>query len=205
MRTSLRLLVVASCLALPGLARAQEDAELTPEKVAAIRRDEQQALSKVDAEYGNRKPSEMSQEERREAIQKQAAATASAMEKHGVSAKDYARYTARMTPEDNARAKAEEKRLEAQAAQAAAAAKKPAEEEEVPIQQGFSEEDPVELEAEEGAEPVVDVGVPREAETEAGAVPVEGMDAAEEKPAKRAAAARSSSGVVMKKKKRSNR
>jgi hypothetical protein len=184
MRTPLRLLVVASCLALPGLARAQEDAELTPEKVAAIRRDEQQAMSKVDAEYGNRKPSEMSQEERREAIQKQEAASASAMEKHGVSAKDYARYTARMTPEDNARAKAEEKRLEAQAAQAAAA-KKPAEEEEVHVQQGFSDKDPVELEAEEGAEPVVDVGVPGEGQAEAGSVPVEGLGAGEGKPAKR--------------------
>jgi hypothetical protein len=201
MRTPLRLLVVASCLALPGVALAQEDAELSPEKVAAIRRDEQQALSKVDAEYGNRKPSEMSQEERREAIQKQAAASASAMEKHGVSAKDYARYTARMTPEDNARAKAEEKRLEAQAAQAAqaAAAKKPAEEQEVHVQQGFSEQDPVELEAEEGAEPVVDVGVPGEGQAKAESVPVEGMGAAEEKPARR-----SSSGVV-KKKKRSSR
>jgi hypothetical protein len=106
------------------------------------------------------------------------------MEKHGVSAKDYARYTARMTPEDNARAKAEEKRLEAQAAQAAAA-KKPAEEEEVHVQQGFSDKDPVELEAEEGAEPVVDVGVPGEGQAEAGSVPVEGLGAGEGKPAKR--------------------
>ncbi len=199
MRTRLRLLVVASCLALPGAALAQEDAELSPEKVAAIRRDEQQALSKVDEEYGNRKPSEMSPDERREAIQKQSAASASAMEKHGVSAKDYARYTARMTPEDNARAKAEEKRLEAEAAKAAAAKKAPAEEE-VHVQQGFSDENPVELEAEEGAEPVVDVGVPADAQAEAGAdsVPVESMGAAEQKPAKR-----SSSGVVVKKKRSS--
>lgn len=202
MPTRLSLLVVASCLALPGLALAQEDAELTPEKVAAIRRDEQQAAAKVNAEYGNRKPSEMSQEERRQAIQKQEAASAATLDKHGVSAKDYARYTARMTPDDNERAKAEEKRLEDQAAQAAAQKQKPAEDEEVHVQQGFSDEDPVELEAEEGAEPVVDVGVPGEAQAEA--APVEGMGAAEAKPAKRAAA-RSSSGVVVKKKKRSSR
>lgn len=195
MPTRLSFLVVASCLALPGLARAEEDAELTPEKVAAIRRDEQQAEAKVNAEFGNRKPSEMSNEERSQAIGKQESASASVLEKHGVSAKEYARYTARMTPEDNERAKAEEKRLEAEARQPA---QKPAEDGEVPIQQGFSDEDPVELETPEGAEPVVEVGVPAEGQASAGEVPVETMDAPPEKPARRSPA-RTSGGVVRKK------
>jgi len=152
------LFLVASWLVLPGLALAADSAELTPEKVAAIRRDEAEALSKVDEEYGNRKPSEMSTAERREVIEKQRSASGSVLEQHGVSAKDFARYEARMTPEDNARAKAEEKRL----AEAAKAAKQapPAIQDEVHVQQGFSNEDPVELEAEEGAEPAIDVGVP---------------------------------------------
>ncbi|NVJ08249.1 hypothetical protein HUW63_23780 [Myxococcus sp. AM001] len=157
------LLLVASWLVIPGQALAADGAELTPEKVAEIRRDEAQALSQVDAEYGNRKSSEMSTAERREAIDKQQAASASVLEKHGVSAKDYARFEARMSPADNARAKAEEQRL----AEAAKAAKQPAPAaapEEVHIQQGFSDEDPVELEATEGAEPSIDVGVPQGAE-----------------------------------------
>ncbi|WP_163785970.1 hypothetical protein [Myxococcus vastator] len=156
------LLLVASWLVIPGQALAADGAELTPEKVAEIRRDEAQALSQVDAEYGNRKSSEMSTAERREAIDKQQAASAAVLEKHGVSAKDYARFEARMSPADNARAKAEEQRL----AEAAKAAKQPAPAapEEVHIQQGFSDEDPVELEATEGAEPSIDVGVPQDAE-----------------------------------------
>ncbi|QDE98498.1 hypothetical protein [Myxococcus xanthus] len=160
------LLLVASWLVIPGQALAADSAELTPEKVAEIRRDEAQALSKVDEEYGNRKSSEMSTAERREAIDKQKAASASVLEKHGVSGKDFARYEARMSPADNARAKAEEQRL-AEAAKAAKAAKQPAPAgapEEVHVQQGFSDEDPVELEATEGAEPSIDVGVPKDAE-----------------------------------------
>ncbi|ATB48957.1 hypothetical protein [Corallococcus macrosporus] len=153
------LFLVASWLVMPGQALAADSTELTPEKVAEIRRDEAQALSEVDEEYGNRKPSEMSTEERREAIDKQKAASASVLEKHGVSAKDYARYEARMSPADNARAKAEAQRLE----EAAKAAKQPAPaQEEVQIQQGFNNENPVEVEATEGAAPAIEIGVPVE-------------------------------------------
>jgi hypothetical protein len=199
MSTRLSLLLAASWLVLPGRARAQDGAELTPEKVAQIRRDESQAISKVDAEFGNRKSSELSSEERGQVIDKQQAAAAAVLEKHGVSAKEYARYEARMGPEDNARAKAEEKRLEEAQAQAA---KQPAPTgekaaEDVPVQQGFSEEAPVELESsEEGGEPVVEMGMPGAAE--AGDMPVEVGGAQEEKPAKRAAARPSSSGVKKK-------
>jgi hypothetical protein len=197
------LLLVTSWLVLPGLALAQESTELTPEKVAEIRRDETQARAKVDAEFGNRKPSEMSSEERALAIEKQQAASSSVMEKHGISAKDYARYEARMGPEANARAKAEEKRLEEQAAQAAKQSGPTGEKaaEDVAVVNGFSDEDPVELEAEEGAEPVVDVGIPGAQEAESfmmgsGAAP-------ENKPVKRAAAR--SSGVKKKKASRRQR
>ncbi|MFP2909973.1 hypothetical protein ACLESD_34030 [Pyxidicoccus sp. 3LFB2] len=192
------LLLVASWLVLPGLVLAQEGAELTPEKVAEIRRDETQALSKVDAEFGNRKASEMSDEERSAAIEKQQAASASVLEKHGVSAKEYARYEARMGPEDNARAKAEAQRLEEQAQaakQAGPTGEKAAED--VAVVNGFSNEDPVELEAEEGAEPPVDVGIPGAAEAEAMAIET-GAAQEEVKPAKRATA-RSGSSVVKKK------
>ncbi|QSQ14676.1 hypothetical protein [Myxococcus landrumensis] len=159
-------MLVAALLVLPGVAGADDGGELTPEKVAHIRRDEADALQKVDDEFGNRKSSEMSNEERGQAIRKTSAATASVLEKHGVTAKEYERYTARMGQEGNERAKAEGQRLDAQAKTAkahhAAAAAKAAEEKEVPIQQGFDDENPVEVESLDGDTPVVEIGIPVE-------------------------------------------
>ncbi|WP_338865332.1 hypothetical protein [Myxococcus stipitatus] len=164
-------MLVAALLVLPGVAGADEGGELTPEKVAHIRQDEADALQKVDDEFGNRKSSEMSNEERGQAIRKNSAATAAVLEKHGVTAKEYERYTARMGQEGNERAKAEGQRLSEQAkaakAQQAATAKA-AEEKEVPIQQGFDDENPVELESLDGDAPVVEIGIPVE-DSEAGA------------------------------------
>lgn len=165
-------MLVAALLVLPGVAGADEGGELTPEKVAHIRQDEADALQKVDDEFGNRKSSEMSNEERGQAIRKNSAATAAVLEKHGVTAKEYERYTARMGQEGNERAKAEGQRLSEQAKSAkahqAAAATKATEEKEVPIQQGFDDENPVELESLDGDTPVVEIGIPVE-DSEAGA------------------------------------
>jgi hypothetical protein len=166
MSRRMSVLLVASWLAVPGLALAQE---LTPEKIAAIRRDEQAAQAKVDAAYGNRKPSEMSNEERRQAARDQQTAGMGVLEKHGVSDKEYARHTARMRPEEREAVAQAEKKLEAeekaaQAAREAAAKKKTDEEaqapEDIPIQQGINEDSPVELEAAEGAASVVEEGLP---------------------------------------------
>ncbi|WP_223755089.1 hypothetical protein [Myxococcus sp. RHSTA-1-4] len=200
MTTRLPLLLAASWLVLPGVARAQEGAELTPEKVAQIRRDESQALAKVNEEFGNRQPSELSSEERAQAIDKQQAAAAAVLEKHGVSAKEYARYEARMRPEDNARAEAEKKRLE----ELAQAAKQPQDTgeksaEDVHVQLGISDKEPVELEVAEGAEPVVDVGVPGDEATADLPVDVGALQQElDEKPEKRPAARASSSGAKKK-------
>ncbi|WP_224372978.1 hypothetical protein [Hyalangium versicolor] len=150
------VLLVASWLAVPGLAMAQED--LTPQKIAEIRRDEQASQAKVNAAYGNRKPSEMSNEERGQAAREQQAAGMAVLEKHGVSDKEYSRHVARMGREESAAVAREEKKLddEAKAAQAArdakAAEKKRIEEEglppdQIPVQRGFSDENPVVLES----------------------------------------------------------
>ncbi|AGC46440.1 hypothetical protein MYSTI_05153 [Myxococcus stipitatus DSM 14675] len=159
-------MLVAALWILPGVAGADDGGELTPEKVEHIRRDEATALQKVDDEFGNRKSSEMSNEERGQAIRKTSAATAAVLEKHGVTAKEYERFTARMGQEGNERAKAEGQRLDEQAktakAQHAAAAAKAAEEKEVSIQQGFDDENPVELESLDGDAPVVEIGIPVE-------------------------------------------
>jgi hypothetical protein len=186
-RTS--VLLVASWLAVPGLALAEE--ELTPEKLAAIRRDEKKAQAKVDAAYGDRQSSEMSTEERRNAIREQQAAGLKVMEKHGVSDKEYSRRMARMSPEELEAVERAEKKLEAEEKAAREAAEQKQREaeargpEDIPIQRGISDDNPVELEAAEGAGSVVERGLPpgeqgmdelptdgaREAATEAPAAP----------------------------------
>ncbi|MBU8896626.1 hypothetical protein KRR26_13480 [Corallococcus sp. M34] len=171
MSPRLSLALAAACLALPASSRAEDNA-LTPEKVAEIRRDESKAQAKVDAANGNRKPSELSSAERKEVIRQQSEASSQVLAKHGVSAKEYARYTARMGREESAQADAAQKRQD-EAAKVAAqeAAKKPPEgaaNGEIPIQRGFSDAEPVELEATADAPPVVEVGLPGEALPAAG-------------------------------------
>jgi hypothetical protein len=162
-RTSVLLLV--SWLTAPGVALAQDE-ELTPEKIAAIRRDEKAAQDKVNEAYGNRKPSEMSTEERRQVIQDQQRAGLDVMAKHGVSDKEYSRHVARMGREEREAVDQAEKKLEAEerAAKAAAEQKKAEQEqrppEDIPIQQGISDENPVELESSQDAASVVEQGLP---------------------------------------------
>ncbi|NPC50501.1 hypothetical protein D7X99_19835 [Corallococcus sp. AB032C] len=158
MTTRLSLLLAASSLVVLATPALAEEEGLTPEKVAAIQRDESAAQAKVNEEHGNRKPSEMSNAERGQAIRDQQKESAKVMEKHGVSAKEFASFTARMNPEDNQRVANEAKRLDDKAkAEKEAEAKKRKGDGEVHIQQGFSDSDPVELESADGAEPSVDV------------------------------------------------
>ena len=103
--------------------------------MAEIRRDEQAAQDKVNAAYGNRKPSEMSNEERAQAAKDSQAAGQAVMEKHGVSDKEYARRVATMSREEREAVAQEEKKLEekdkaARAAKEAEAAEKKRKEEE---------------------------------------------------------------------------
>lgn len=161
-RTS--VLLVASWLAVPGLALAEE--ELTPEKLAAIRRDEKAAQARVDSAYGNRKSSEMSNEERQQSTREQQAAGLGVMEKHGVSDKEYSRRMARLTPEERKAVDQAEKKLEAEEKAKRQAEQKKQQDAEapapddIPIQMGISDENPVELEAAEGAGSVVEQGLP---------------------------------------------
>jgi hypothetical protein len=175
------VLLVASWLALPGLAVAEE--ELTPEKLAKIHRDEQAAQAKVNAAYGNRKPSEMTNEERAQATQDQQAAGLAVLEKHGVSDKEYSRHVAQMPPEEREAVARAEKKLEAdekaareaKEAQKAAEAEGPAAED-IPIQQGISDANPVEMESSGEASSVVEQGLPP---GEAGADEAPAADGAE--------------------------
>ncbi len=162
--------LLVSLLLWPALALAQ----LTPEKVAQIRLEEQEAMEKISKEHGDRLPGEMDNAERRQVIEKQRAASAAVLQKHGVSTKDFALYTMRMSREEQEQSKTAQRRLED-----AAKAKKEKEraakkdekkgekkdapsEEDVVIQQGFGEENPVELEASEDAPPEIQRGTPAE-------------------------------------------
>ncbi len=159
MSRRLSVLLLSTWLITPNLALAEE---LTPERLASIRRAEKAAVDKVNAAHGNKKSSEMSASERRQMIQEQQEAVRKVMEEHGVSAKDYARQSARMGPKQNEQVAAAEKALEAKEKAAGAAKKSEQAREpgEIQVQEGFSEDNPVMLEEEEGAPPVVEHGLP---------------------------------------------
>jgi hypothetical protein len=147
-------LLLTTSLTLPGLALA---GELSPEQLASIRRDEQAALDRVNTAHGDKKSSEMDNAERRRLIEDQRQAVREVMEKHGVSEKDYARQVARMGPKGNARVEEALRALEEKEREKAAREQKKAEDApDISIQQGFSDKDPVEVDAVEGAPPVVE-------------------------------------------------
>lgn len=110
--------------------------DLTPEKRAKLQRDQQKAAEAVNKKYGDKKPSEMSAEERKSLMKDKAAAEREVLEKAGVDPKDFARSTSKMSREEKANTDAAGKDLEAKEAAAAkdAAAKKPAGKKEIVIE-----------------------------------------------------------------------
>lgn len=149
-RSAIALVVFALCA--PALA-----ADLSPEKVAKIRKEQKEAMARIEKAHGNKKPSEMSNAERREMAQERAAAEQAVLEKHGVSTRDFANYTVRMSTDDRKEAEAAEKKLEAaDAAKKKAAETKP--QGEVQVQLGFDEKNPVDLEESADAPPKVEYG-----------------------------------------------
>lgn len=170
MSRRLTVLLFSSWLAVPGVALG---GDLTPEQIARIRREEKAAEAKVNAAHGNKKSSELSAAERRQMIREQQEAIQEVMDKNGVSRKDYARQTARMGPKQNAEVATAEKALEAKDKAAQGQEQGSGE---IQIQHGFSEENPVMLEEQEGALPTVEEGLPagEEGPAEGEPVPSEG-------------------------------
>lgn len=126
-------------------------AQLDPAQIARIEADQKDAVQAVDAKYGNKKSSELSQDERRGYIQERAAAEQGVLEKHGVDGKVWARTNAKLSKDDREAVKAETKKLEAAAAQA----KKPGGPKEIRVQKGG----PVVLEEREGVPGTVEQGL----------------------------------------------
>jgi hypothetical protein len=136
-------------------------ADLTPEKAAKVQRDRDKALEQINKKYGNKKPSELTTDERREMIAEQRAAESAVLEQNGVEAKEMARYEAKMSLSDRAAAKAERERLDKQETEAQKGdPDKPAE---IQIQRGFSDSNPVTLEEKTGGPPTVERGLPPDA------------------------------------------
>jgi hypothetical protein len=149
----MRHALLALLLASPALA-----ADLNPKTVAKIQREQNAAQEEIEKKHGNKKPSEMSSSERKEVIKETSAAQKEVLEKNKVDAKEFARYQAKMSQDDRAETAAAEKDLEAAAEKdKKAGAAKPAE---IKVQKGFSDKNPVVLEAKEGAPPVVEHGLP---------------------------------------------
>jgi hypothetical protein len=156
-------------LALLLLALGADD--LNPEKAAKVQKDRDTAMADIAKKYGNKKSTELSQDDRREMIREQRAAENAVLEKNNVDPKEFARYEAKMSLSDrsatnNARALLDQKEVEA---------KKAAEQKaqqgngEIPIQRGFSDNNPVTLEEKTnagGAPVVVEKGLPPDAQND---------------------------------------
>ncbi len=156
-------------LSLAAAAVALLLADIDPETVAKVQHDRDKAMADINKKYGDRKSSELSQDERRDMIADQQAADQKVLEKNRVDAKEMARYEATMSLDERAAAKAAKEKLVEKDKKDAEAKKKAAEDpkgnREIPIQRGFSDNNPVTLE-EKGSGPdgiVVEKGLPSDA------------------------------------------
>ena len=154
------LSLVALCLALVA------DEPMAPEKSAGIEREQQKAQAEVNTKYGNKKPTELSREERSQMAKDLANADKAVLDKNGVDPKQWARESLKKNRDEYAKGKELVKGLEekekADAKKKADAANEP---KEIAVQRGVSEENPVTLDEkanEDGAIPV-EKGLPPDA------------------------------------------
>jgi hypothetical protein len=158
------LFTLALCTSLTASAA---DDELNPEKVAKIQSEQDKANKEIAKKYGNRKPSEMNRDERREMIRDTAEAEKAVLEKNKVDAREYTRYNTKMSRDDRAATKVASDKIAAdeKAAAEKAEAEKKAGPKEIQIQRGFSDNNPVVLEEKQpgAGEVVVEKGLPQDA------------------------------------------
>lgn len=151
------------CLALGA------DEPLAPEKSAVIEREQQKAQAEVDAKYGNKKPTELSREERSQRAKDLAEADKAVLDKNGIDPKQWARESLKKDRAEYAQNRQAVKDLEEK--EKAAEAKKKADAaapKEVEVQRGVSEQNPVTLDEKPNADGTVPVekGLPPEAAQE---------------------------------------
>ena len=160
---SVSLPLVALCLSLVA------DEPMAPEKSAGIEREQQKAQAEVNAKYGNKKPTELSRDERSQLAKDLANADKAVLDKNGVDPKQWARDSIKKDRNEYAKGKALVKGLEekekADAKKKADAANEP---KEITVQRGVSEENPVTLDekANEDGNIPIEKGLPPEAARE---------------------------------------
>jgi hypothetical protein len=134
------------------------------DQAAAIALDQKAAQAEVQKKYGNKKPSELSNEERSQMIREQAAAEQRVLDKYGVDAKAWALQQMAQSPQEAAAQKAREQALADQRQKdAEAKAKAQAGDQEIQIQRGFSDGNPVTLEEKKVDGVPVEEGLPPDA------------------------------------------
>jgi hypothetical protein len=165
---------------------------MAPEKSAGIEREQQKAQAEVTAKYGNKKPSELSRDERSQMAKDLANADKAVLDKNGVDPKQWARESLKKDRDGYAKGKELVKGLEDKEK---AEAKKKADEanapKEVTVQRGVSEDNPVTLDEKANADGTIPVekGLPPDAARDleaAGGGDTMDKPAAEEKPAPKA-------------------
>ncbi len=153
-------LVTTLCLALVA------DEPLSAQQTAAIEHENDKAQAEISKKYGDRKPNELSADERREMTREQAAAEKKVLEKNGVSAKQWAKETQNVGRDEYSQRQAIKKDLaEKEKAAADAAKKAAAAEKEIQVQRGISEENPVTLDekANEDGTVTIEKSIPTDA------------------------------------------
>lgn len=178
MRPSRLAAACALFLAAPALA------QLPPDKVAELRHKQKKAEAEVEKKHGGKKPEDMSRAEFQALQTDKLNARAAVLEKEGVDGKDFERSAMRQNRADRAATEAKMKDLEKQDEAAAAAAKAKADAEkaaaagpvEIPIQRGFNEQHPVELEN-HGGPPEVEKGIPEDVQRDIEEARLQGTDA----------------------------
>lgn len=115
---SMRLLALATLCA---AATAFAGDDLSPDQRAKLLNDQKKAGAAVEKKYGNKKPSELSPDERRSLAKEKADAEKEVLEKAGVDPKEFARSTMKMGRDEKADTDAAQKKLEQADKDAAAA------------------------------------------------------------------------------------
>jgi len=133
--------------------------ELSPAQKAKIQHEQQKAMAEVGKKYGNRKPSELSNAERRAMAQEQAEADKKVLERNGVSQKEWALSNLRMGRSEKAEMDAAGKALDAQdeAQKKKAGANGNSGPSEVKIQRGFGKDKPAVMEDKGSDEPEIEI------------------------------------------------
>lgn len=108
--------LLAAALLIAGVSFAAD--ELTPQNMAKIQSEQKKASEAIDKKYGNKKPSELTPDERRAMQKEKGESERAVLDKHGVDPKSFAKAGAKMGREDRAANEAATQDLERQDAQA---------------------------------------------------------------------------------------